>query len=106
MAGYDRELRGVARERAPRRVVLALPAAFDLAPLVVVPQTLVELIVMVVFVRLIPRLLAACPATAASAAPPDLPAATAEPSAHLQIEVLRRPVESTSVFFAKELDRP
>ena len=38
-------------------LVLALPAAFDLAPLVVVTQTLVELIVMVVFVRLIPRLL-------------------------------------------------
>ncbi|WP_434969322.1 bile acid:sodium symporter [Microbacterium sp. bgisy207] len=40
-------------------LVLALPAAFDLAPLVVVTQTLVELIVMVVFVRLIPRLLRA-----------------------------------------------
>lgn len=38
-------------------LVLALPAAFDLAPLVVVTQTLVELIVMVVFVRLIPRLI-------------------------------------------------
>lgn len=38
-------------------LVLALPAAFDLAPLVVVTHTLVELIVMVVFVRLIPRLL-------------------------------------------------
>lgn len=37
-------------------LVLALPAAFDLAPLVVVTQTLVELIVMVVFVRLVPRL--------------------------------------------------
>lgn len=37
--------------------VLALPAAFDLVPLVVVTQTLVELIVMVVFVRLIPRLI-------------------------------------------------
>ena len=36
------------------RLVLALPAAFDLAPLVVVTQTLVELVVMVVFVRLIP----------------------------------------------------
>ncbi len=35
-------------------LVLALPAAFDLAPLVVVTQTLVELIVMVIFVRLIP----------------------------------------------------
>lgn len=38
-------------------LVLALPAAFDLAPLVVVTQTLVELVVMVVFVRLVPRLL-------------------------------------------------
>nr|WP_321573355.1 hypothetical protein [Georgenia subflava] len=38
-------------------LVLALPAAFDLAPLVVVTQTLVELVVMVIFVRLIPRLL-------------------------------------------------
>lgn len=38
-------------------LVLALPAAFDLAPLVVVTQTLIELIVMVVFVRLIPRIL-------------------------------------------------
>ncbi|HMR49387.1 MAG TPA: arsenic resistance protein [Arachnia sp.] len=37
-------------------LALALPSAFDLAPLVVVTQTLVELIVMVVFVRLIPRL--------------------------------------------------
>jgi ACR3 family arsenite efflux pump ArsB len=36
-------------------LVLALPAAFDLAPLVVVTQTLVELVVMVVFVRLVPR---------------------------------------------------
>ena len=38
-------------------LVLALPARFDLAPLVVVTQTLVELMIMVVFVRLIPRLL-------------------------------------------------
>ena len=38
-------------------LVLALPAGFDLAPLVVVTQTLVELMIMVVFVRLIPRLL-------------------------------------------------
>src|SRR6218665_1306409 len=34
--------------------LLALPATFGLAPLVVVMQTLVELIVMVVFVRLVP----------------------------------------------------
>jgi len=38
-------------------LVLALPAEFDLAPLVVVTQTLVELLVMVVLVRQIPRLL-------------------------------------------------
>lgn len=38
-------------------LVLALPSAFELSSLVVVTQTLVELIVMVVFVRLVPRLL-------------------------------------------------
>lgn len=38
-------------------LVLALPAPFGLAPLVVVTQTLVELIVMVIFIRLIPRVL-------------------------------------------------
>ena len=38
-------------------LVLALPAGFALAPLVVVTQTLIELIAMVVFVRLIPRLI-------------------------------------------------
>lgn len=37
-------------------LVLALPATFDLAPLVVVTQTLVELLVMVVLVRVVPRL--------------------------------------------------
>ena len=37
-------------------LVLALPAAFDLAPLVVVTQTLVELVAMVVFVRFVPLL--------------------------------------------------
>lgn len=37
-------------------LVLALPEAFSLAPLVVVTQTLVELVAMVVFVRLVPRL--------------------------------------------------
>jgi len=37
-------------------LALALPAAFDLAPLAVVTQTLVELAVMVVLVRLLPRL--------------------------------------------------
>jgi ACR3 family arsenite efflux pump ArsB len=36
-------------------LVLALLAAFEVAPLVVVTQTLVELIVLVVFVRLVPR---------------------------------------------------
>jgi len=35
-------------------LVLALPAAFSLAPLVVVTQTLVELIAMIIFIRLIP----------------------------------------------------
>ncbi len=40
-------------------LVLALPDRFALAPLVVVAQTLVELVVMVVFVRLIPRLIPA-----------------------------------------------
>ena len=38
-------------------LALALPASLALAPLVVVTQTLVELIGMVIFVRLIPRLL-------------------------------------------------
>ncbi|CAM3157907.1 arsenic resistance protein [Tsukamurella hominis] len=38
-------------------LVLALPAEYALAPLVVVTQTLVELVVMVLFVRLIPRLI-------------------------------------------------
>ncbi|MGS0560861.1 arsenic resistance protein [Microbacterium aurugineum] len=38
-------------------LALALPASFALAPLVVVTQTIVELIVMVVFVRLVPRLI-------------------------------------------------
>ncbi|WP_449283165.1 arsenic resistance protein [Leucobacter sp.] len=36
-------------------LVLALPAAFDLAPLAVVAQTLVELLTMVLLARLIPR---------------------------------------------------
>ncbi|WP_189349552.1 arsenic resistance protein [Zhihengliuella salsuginis] len=40
-------------------LVLALPAAFDLAPLAVVTQTLVELILMVVLVRIVPRLIPA-----------------------------------------------
>ena len=40
-------------------LVLALPTGFELAPLVVVTQTLVELVVMVVFVRLVPRLVPA-----------------------------------------------
>ncbi|MGW9112007.1 arsenic resistance protein [Microbacterium sp. NPDC055683] len=38
-------------------LVLALPAAFELAPLVVVTQTLLELLAMVVLVRLLPRLI-------------------------------------------------
>ncbi|MFJ4760198.1 arsenic resistance protein [Kocuria marina] len=51
-------------------LVLSLPAEFDLAPLVVVTQTLVELVAMVVFVRLIPRVIPAdarASGTAASA---------------------------------------
>lgn len=40
-------------------LVLALPATFALAPLVVVTQTLVELALMVLLVRLVPRLLPA-----------------------------------------------
>lgn len=40
-------------------LALALPAALQLVPLVVVTQTLVELLVMVAFVRLIPRLVRA-----------------------------------------------
>lgn len=42
-------------------LVLALPAALDLAPLVVVTQTLAEHVAMVVFVRLIPRVVPARP---------------------------------------------
>lgn len=38
-------------------LVLALPAEYSLAPLVVVTQTLVELLTMVVFLRLIPRVI-------------------------------------------------
>ena len=38
-------------------LVLALPVSFGLAPLVVVTQTLIELIAMVVLIRLIPRLI-------------------------------------------------
>ncbi len=40
-------------------LVLALPAAYDLAPLAVVTQTLVELVLMVVLVRCVPRLIPA-----------------------------------------------
>ncbi|WP_091232138.1 arsenic resistance protein [Microbacterium sp. 3J1] len=40
-------------------LALALPASFALAPLAVVTQTLVELIAMVLFVRLIPRIVKA-----------------------------------------------
>lgn len=42
-------------------LVLALPAAFDLAPLVVVTQTLVELVAMVVFVRIVPKVVRTIP---------------------------------------------
>ena len=44
-------------------LALALPASFELAPLVVMTQTLVELVVMIVFVRLIPRLVPSRPAS-------------------------------------------
>ena len=37
-------------------LALALPAPLSLAPVVVVTQTLVELVGMVIFVRLVPRL--------------------------------------------------
>jgi ACR3 family arsenite efflux pump ArsB len=37
-------------------VVLALPAAYHLAPAAVVTQTLVELLVMVVMVTVVPKL--------------------------------------------------
>ncbi|MFB8189118.1 arsenic resistance protein [Microbacterium sp. NPDC055988] len=42
-------------------LALALPAGFALAPLAVVTQTLVELIAMVVFVRLVPRVVPVLP---------------------------------------------
>ena len=45
------------RKQTLYALVLALPDRFALAPLVVVTQTLVELVVMVLFVRLIPRLI-------------------------------------------------
>lgn len=47
-------------------LVLALPATFDLASLVVVTQTLVELVIMILLVRVIPRLV---PARTTSVAP-------------------------------------
>jgi ACR3 family arsenite efflux pump ArsB len=40
-------------------LVLALPAEFALAPLVVVTQTIVELVIMVLCVRIVPRLVTA-----------------------------------------------
>ncbi|MFT3942980.1 MAG: bile acid:sodium symporter [Ancrocorticia sp.] len=40
-------------------LVLSLPEEYGLAPLVVVTQTLVELVVMVIFVRLVPRVIPA-----------------------------------------------
>lgn len=49
-------------------LALALPPALSLAPLVVVTQTLVELVGMVVFVRLVPWLTRARPAACARAA--------------------------------------
>ena len=60
-------------------LVLALPAEFDLAPLVVVTQTLVELLVMVALVRLLPRLLrlrqeGKAPAATSAGTPREQPA--------------------------------
>src|SRR5699024_6086711 len=55
-------------------LVLALPASFALAPLVVVTQTLVELVAMVVLVRLVPRLLP----DSGAAAPSRLPTRSTE----------------------------
>lgn len=49
-------------------LVLALPAGYELTPLVVVTQTLVELVAMVVFVRLVPRLV---PVSLLKPAPPS-----------------------------------
>lgn len=40
-------------------LVLALTAAFDLAPIAVVTQTLVELVILDLLVRLVPRLVPA-----------------------------------------------
>jgi len=51
-------------------LVLALPPVFGLAPLVVVTQTLVELVAMVVFVRLVPRLLPAARVLASGSTTP------------------------------------
>ncbi|MGO2110379.1 MAG: arsenic resistance protein [Pseudoclavibacter sp.] len=53
-------------------LVLALPAEYDLAPLVVVTQTLVELLVMVALVRLAPRLVRT-PRTGSEPAPLSAP---------------------------------
>lgn len=47
-------------------LALSLPASLSLAPLVVVTQTLVELIAMVILVRLVPRLLPAASTASAS----------------------------------------
>ena len=55
-AGRARAFSGTTRNaRVVRPLALALPDV--LAPIVVVTQTLVELIVMVVYVRLLPRLI-------------------------------------------------
>lgn len=50
-------------------LALALPASLDLAPLAVVTQTLVELVVMVVLVRLVPRLVPPRAPNASASAP-------------------------------------
>lgn len=49
-------------------LVLALPAAFDLTPLVVVTQALVELVAMVVFVRLVSKVVSSTRGTASGSA--------------------------------------
>lgn len=58
-------------------LALALPAALDLAPLVVVTQTLVELVVMVVLVRALPRLMTGPRRLAAAPEPPNPEAGSA-----------------------------
>lgn len=60
-------------------LALALPAAFAVTPAVVVGQTLVELIGMVVYVRLVPRLLPARDDTTHGSPPDHQPTASPSP---------------------------